>query len=74
MNRGRAFSSLNRDCLHSHDRPGGAGHEFDGRGIGNGKALYKERCASCHGAKLEGRPAELAEHRQGRDSTGAVAR
>ena len=33
-----------------------AGHELDGRDIGNGQALYKEHCASCHGAKLEGQP------------------
>ena len=35
---------------------GFAGHELDGRHIGNGQALYEERCASCHGAKLEGQP------------------
>ena len=33
-----------------------AGHEFDNRDIGGGKALYKEHCASCHGANLEGQP------------------
>lgn len=31
-----------------------AAHELDGRDIGNGKSLYAENCASCHGAELEG--------------------
>ena len=29
-------------------------HEFDDRDIGKGQVLYKEHCASCHGARLEG--------------------
>lgn len=33
-----------------------AGHELDNRDLGNGKLLYKEHCASCHGAALEGQP------------------
>ena len=33
-----------------------ADHELDGRDIGNGRVLYKEHCASCHGADLEGQP------------------
>ena len=33
-----------------------ADHELDDRDIGNGQILYKEHCASCHGAMLEGQP------------------
>ena len=33
-----------------------AGHELDGRDIDSGQVLYKEHCASCHGANLEGQP------------------
>ena len=33
-----------------------ADHELDNRDLGNGRALYGEHCASCHGAKLEGQP------------------
>ena len=33
-----------------------AAHELDNRDIENGKALYAENCASCHGANLEGQP------------------
>lgn len=33
-----------------------AGHELDSRDIGGGMVLYKEHCASCHGASLEGQP------------------
>ena len=33
-----------------------ADHELENRDLGNGQALYKEHCASCHGAKLEGQP------------------
>ena len=33
-----------------------AGHEFDGRDIEAGAALYAETCAACHGADLEGQP------------------
>ncbi|MQY42591.1 c-type cytochrome [Epibacterium sp. SM1969] len=33
-----------------------AAHELDNRDVINGQALYAEHCASCHGAKLEGRP------------------
>jgi mono/diheme cytochrome c family protein len=33
------------------DRPGG-----DAAAIARGETLYVERCASCHGAKLEGQP------------------
>ncbi len=33
-----------------------AAHELDGRDIANGKTLYAEQCASCHGADLEGQP------------------
>ena len=33
-----------------------AGHEFDGRDIVQGKALYMEFCAACHGENLEGQP------------------
>ncbi len=36
--------------------PAFAGHELDNRDIGNGRALYMEHCASCHGARLEGQP------------------
>ena len=33
-----------------------AGHELDNRDRVNGQVLYREHCASCHGAKLEGQP------------------
>ncbi|GGE46083.1 c-type cytochrome [Actibacterium pelagium] len=33
-----------------------AGHELDDRDIENGKTLYAEQCAVCHGAKLQGQP------------------
>ena len=33
-----------------------AGHELDNRDLHNGLILYKEHCASCHGAALEGQP------------------
>ena len=33
-----------------------AGHELDDRDLRNGQVLYKEHCASCHGAELEGQP------------------
>ena len=31
-----------------------AEHELENRDLRKGEALYKEHCASCHGAKLEG--------------------
>ena len=33
-----------------------ADHELDNRDIGNGRVLYQEHCASCHGVRLEGQP------------------
>ena len=33
-----------------------ASHELDDRDIENGKVLYSENCASCHGVDLEGQP------------------
>lgn len=36
--------------------PALADHELERRDLGNGRILYKEHCASCHGAKLEGQP------------------
>jgi len=33
-----------------------AGHELENRDLRNGQVLYKEHCASCHGAELEGQP------------------
>jgi hypothetical protein len=33
-----------------------ADHELDGRDIGQGRLLYVENCASCHGMGLEGQP------------------
>ena len=33
-----------------------ADHELENRDLGNGRALYAEHCASCHGAELEGQP------------------
>ncbi len=33
-----------------------AGHELDDRDLINGQTLYAEKCASCHGASLEGQP------------------
>ncbi|MEP3019929.1 MAG: cytochrome c [Tateyamaria sp.] len=33
-----------------------AGHELDDRDLANGRVLYVEQCASCHGANLEGQP------------------
>lgn len=34
----------------------GAGHELEGRDLGNGRALYADHCAACHGDNLEGQP------------------
>lgn len=31
-------------------------HELDNRDIAEGKTLYAQQCASCHGADLEGQP------------------
>lgn len=42
-----------------------ASHELDGRNLGNGRALYAEHCASCHGAGLEGQPDWRAENDDG---------
>lgn len=33
-----------------------ADHEFDGRDLVAGKAVYAAHCADCHGAALEGQP------------------
>lgn len=33
-----------------------AAHELDGRDIDQGRELYAEYCASCHGIELEGQP------------------
>jgi mono/diheme cytochrome c family protein len=33
-----------------------AGHELDNRNIREGRTLYRQHCASCHGARLEGQP------------------
>ena len=33
-----------------------AGHEFEGRDLSVGAALYADHCAACHGADLEGAP------------------
>ena len=33
-----------------------ADHALDDRDIDSGQALYKQHCASCHGADLEGQP------------------
>ena len=33
-----------------------AGHEFDNRDLNNGRILYKEHCATCHGTNREGQP------------------
>ena len=33
-----------------------AGHALENRDLRKGEALYKEHCALCHGAKLEGQP------------------
>lgn len=33
-----------------------AGHELDDRDLENGRILYAEQCASCHGVNLEGQP------------------
>jgi mono/diheme cytochrome c family protein len=35
---------------------GGKSGEFDAIDLLEGEAIYKAECASCHGAKLEGRP------------------
>ena len=32
------------------------GYELDNRDINNGRILYKQQCASCHGTNLEGQP------------------
>ena len=36
--------------------PALADHELERRDLAGGRILYKEHCASCHGAKLEGQP------------------
>ena len=36
--------------------PALADHELENRDLEDGRVLYKEHCASCHGAKLEGQP------------------
>lgn len=36
--------------------PALAGHQLDNRDLENGKVLYDENCAACHGANLEGQP------------------
>ena len=36
--------------------PALADHELENRDLGNGRALYAEHCASCHGRDLEGQP------------------
>ena len=36
--------------------PALADHELENRDLEDGRVLYKEHCASCHGAKLEGEP------------------
>ena len=36
--------------------PSMAGHELDNRDTKNGRVLYAEHCAACHGANLEGQP------------------
>ena len=33
-----------------------ANHDFDNRNLKDGRKLYSENCASCHGANLEGQP------------------
>lgn len=33
-----------------------AAHELDDRDLANGKTLYTETCATCHGAQLQGQP------------------
>lgn len=33
-----------------------ADHELNDRDLKNGRALYAEQCAACHGANLEGQP------------------
>ena len=33
-----------------------AGHELDNRDVENGRVLYVEHCAACHGADLDGQP------------------
>lgn len=35
---------------------GVADHEFEGRALDTGRALYDQNCATCHGANLEGQP------------------
>lgn len=35
---------------------GHGAHELDRKDIANGKTLYAEQCASCHGDNLEGQP------------------
>lgn len=36
--------------------PALAAHELTDRDLTNGRALYAENCASCHGVELEGQP------------------
>ena len=36
--------------------PALADHELENRDLEDGRVLYTEHCASCHGAKLEGQP------------------
>lgn len=36
--------------------PVAADHEMENRNLDQGRALYAEQCAACHGAKLEGEP------------------
>ena len=45
-------------CIVAFLSPGAvlAGHELENRNLGNGRILYQEHCASCHGVGLEGEP------------------
>lgn len=36
--------------------PAQAGHELEGRDLVGGASLYKDYCAACHGAELQGQP------------------
>ncbi|WP_300535902.1 cytochrome c [uncultured Mameliella sp.] len=53
MGRGRLMRVLALSLL---PLPALAGHELDGRDIAAGQAIYAEKCATCHGAKLQGQP------------------